>query len=265
MKHLPLMTIFLLLFGCEEDSGYAKVDLRGVDLAPVGDTVIQGDIDEPDAPCADTTSTNVICDPFGDDDVIPESSNSGLHAKIYEGQAQWYQLDRYFTEGVERTEDIYFSNFNVPSRSFSQGFGTDGEYLKDRNGERLVEWFAIRARGFISLPASESDGSYHLVTISDDGIKVTVDGTVVISNPGAHAPTIDCGQTLTVLTKATKKTFELQYFQGPREHIALMTFIKKVDDASTFQRASYCSTTNGPSALLDDGYKVISPDYFTFR
>ncbi len=223
--------------------------------------------------CANGSTQDLICNPLSvsSDDLLKDNdiasvakSRLGLIAQLYEGEKDWLNLDQYLKEGYKHQEYIYFSNFNIPSRDFQQGFGFgESDYLKNRNGEKLIEWFAIQAKGNIILPENESDGFYHIVTISDDGINVKIDGKTFINNSKTHSPTIDCANSLIEFKSNQEKTFELTYFQGPRTRIALMTFIKKIEDSSKFKKSTICSSKKGPEMLMKEGYKVIGPAWFT--
>lgn len=222
--------------------------------------------------CANGSTQDLICNPLGgainkDTDVAAVSkSKLGLIAQLYEGEQNWIKMDLYLKEGYKHQEYIYFSNFNVPSRDFMQGFGFgEADFLKNRHGEKLIEWFAIQAKGNMLLPESEEAGLYHIVTISDDGIRVLVDDKMIINNPTTHSPRIDCADSFVEFKQQEEKPFELTYFQGPRTRIALMAFIKKIDDPASYKKSQYCSTSKGnePDLLIKEGYKVISPAWFT--
>jgi len=226
---------------------------------------------EADAPvelCKDPSNSDLICNPLGGgvdksgDVAAKPKSVLGLIASIYEGQPNFNHMDRYLSEGFKHPEMLYFSNFDVPTRSFDSGFGVGQNFLQSVTGEKLIEWFAIVASGHILLPLNEEPGLYHIVTLSDDGVRVKVGDTALISNPGVHAPTLDCSASLFELKRDEEKKFELQYFQGPRYHIALMTFIKKVEDPQSFNLREACSAGNSFDPL-SIGYKVISPAWFT--
>jgi hypothetical protein len=190
------------------------------------------------------------------------TSRSGLIASLYEGQANFNSMDRYAAEGYKHPENIYFSNFDIPNHSFSDGFTYGaGEYLKNRVGEKLIEWFSIKARGHIVLPATMEEGFYHIASVSDDGVRITIDGNVVLNNSNTHAQTTDCSS-LVEFKKGVEKDFVLDYFQGPRYYIALTTMIKKVDPA-TYSKSKLCGSGNGPEALAKEGYSVIGPEWFT--
>jgi hypothetical protein len=272
-KKQPIVTGLLLSLvvvgyqNCQQNEDYFKMAEVSAIATPVADVLppeqTEGQEPAPEVnPCANGSSTDLICNPLGGDQPIP-TARSGLIANLYEGKYNFNSINIYLTDGYKHPESIYFSNFNVPARSFDQGFSIgENDFLKTQTGSKLIEWFAIEATGNITLPADQEEGFYHIVTISDDGILVKVDGKTLISNPSPHAPMIDCSKELVELVKGKEKSFELTYYQGPRYQIALMTFIKKVDPA-TYAKSNLCGTANGPDALKKQGYSVISPEWFT--
>lgn len=188
----------------------------------------------------------------------------GLIGHIYEGQPQWNNIERYYIEGYRHPEEVYFSNFNVPRRSFNSGFGRANQFLKNGKGEKLIEWFAIKVNGHIALPQNQESGFYHITSTSDDGIQVIIDGNKIIDNPNTHAVTIDCAKNLVYLEKGKEVPFELNYFQGPRYHIALQLLIKKVDNPANFKNSSLCGKRSSThTGLVKEGYKIITPPWFT--
>lgn len=201
-----------------------------------------------------------ICNPFGGG-AVSSNPRQGLIGNIYEGQPEWGNIEKYLQDGVVHPQTIYFSHFEVAPRSFSEGFGNGEEALKSQSNEKLIEWFSIEARGNINLPADMEEGTYHIATLSDDGIRVTVNGEVILQNNAVHAPIIDCASKLVTLKKGQAQSFKLNYFQGPRYQIALMTFIKKIDNPSTFLTES-CRKSDH-NLLLAEGYKVMGAEFFT--
>lgn len=285
-KRQPLTTSILLILvvmsyqNCQQSEFYEKDELASLnDNNTVPD--VGGPVEETGpvvvAPpsnetiCDKANPQELICNPLGDGpadpttpiDPIKNASELGLIANLYEGQNGWASLDRYFIEGYKHPTAIYFSNFNVTPRSFSQGFNfSENDFLKNKAGNRLIEWFAIEAKGQLALPESATEGYYHITTISDDGIEVKIDDKAIISHKGTHAPVIDCANALVKLTKDDAAEFQLRYFQGPRYQIALMTFIKKVEDPTTFNKKEACGTKGNAESLKKLGYTVIAPQWF---
>lgn len=102
---------------------------------------------------------------------------------------------------------IYTDSLNVPPQSFDIGFPG----ITDR-----FEWFAIdyTALFYISKP-----GKYTFALISDDGSKLLIDDKLLIDNNGVHGPVgIADSRTL----KEGLHSIRVQYFQGPRNTVALM-------------------------------------------
>ncbi|HYR07029.1 MAG TPA: OmpA family protein [Longimicrobium sp.] len=96
---------------------------------------------------------------------------------------------------------------NIQPQSFTVGFPG----VTDR-----FEWFAIDYNGRIMLPQA---GTYTFRLTSDDGSKLFIDGDLVIDNDGVHGPgAIDGEATLA----AGIHEVRVQYFQGPREEVALV-------------------------------------------
>lgn len=104
---------------------------------------------------------------------------------------------------------VYTSQLNIPARKFSDGFPG----LTDR-----FEWFAIDYQGSCQF---NPGGIWTFRAISDDGIKVYIDGNLVLENDFIHGPSEKIGQAN--ISQGTHKV-RISYFQGPREEIALQLY-----------------------------------------
>ena len=71
--------------------------------------------------------------------------------------------------------------------------------------------FAFRFNGLIDIPA---DGSYTFFLNSDDGSKLSIDGSAVVTNDGMHA--MEEKSASSTLTKGIH-TFEVLYFQEQQD------------------------------------------------
>ena len=96
---------------------------------------------------------------------------------------------------------------DIQPQSFTVGFPG----VTDR-----FEWFAIDYHGRIMLPQA---GTYTFRLTSDDGSKLFIDGREVIDNDGIHG--VDARDAEVALTAGIHEV-RVQYFQGPREDVALM-------------------------------------------
>lgn len=122
----------------------------------------------------------------------------------------------YIPEESERLPDfarlrpvgtISATQLNIPPQSFTAGFPG----VTDR-----FEWFAIDYQGRINLPQA---GTFTFRLTSDDGSKLFIDGRQVIDNDGIHGVE---WQDAEVTLAAGMHDVRVQYFQGPREDIALV-------------------------------------------
>jgi hypothetical protein len=149
-----------------------------------------------------------VKEPFGKKD----EGQPGCVGQVYALPAGTKQLPTDF-DNREVLSTIVAENFDIPVRAFEQGFpGVPG----------LFEWFAIRYRCVLVVPES---GRYAFRLNSDDGSKLFIDGKLVVDNDGTHPAQIADGYLQ--FDGPSKHAMELQYFQGPRYHIALQLFWKR--------------------------------------
>ncbi len=139
------------------------------------------------------------------------------------GNNQWIQNSLagdiyYLPEGTTQLPDfaymqsvgrIYTKSLNIPERAFDSGFP---------DVTSRFEWFAIRYTGEIRIRA-DREGNYDFRLTSDDGSTLLIDNKVVIDNDGQHATAAVTGSI--ILTEGIHK-IEIEYFQGPRLHVALI-------------------------------------------
>ena len=78
-----------------------------------------------------------------------------------------------------------------------------------------TEWFGIQFTGDLYIPES---GEYEFRLTSDDGAILTIDGQIVISDDSLHAPRERTGS---ANLSQGFRSFQMDYFQGPRTQIAL--------------------------------------------
>lgn len=110
-----------------------------------------------------------------------------------------------------KTEVTFFTDhLNVPPRSFTDGF--PGITAR-------TEWFAIYYHGRFRVQTSDY---FTFRLISDDGSLLYVDGHLIIDNDGGHPP----GSKLaTIPLAAGEHLLNVEYYQGPRDRIALQLFV----------------------------------------
>jgi hypothetical protein len=111
---------------------------------------------------------------------------------------------------IKPTASFYTQQINVAPRSFTDGFpGVDNRF----------EWFGVEYYNSLTV-ATEAD--YWFRIVSDDGSKFYIDDTLIIDDDGIHPPTEKKGAAHLI---AGAHTMRLDYFQGPRDQIAVQLFV----------------------------------------
>ncbi len=114
-------------------------------------------------------------------------------------------------KALKSVGSIYAPSLNIPTRSFMQGFpGVTNRF----------EWFAIDYNGEFRVPIP---ARYQFRLTSDDGSKLFIDSKLVIDNDGLHASRMKEGS---IRLRSGKHTIEVQYYQGPRDQVALVLDVK---------------------------------------
>jgi outer membrane protein OmpA-like peptidoglycan-associated protein len=128
-----------------------------------------------------------------------------LQGRVYfvpEGTDQLPDFARLRPQGTISTTVL-----DIQPQSFTAGFPG----VTDR-----FEWFAIDYHGRIMLPQA---GTYTFRLTSDDGSKLFIDGEPVIDNDGVHGANAADGE---ATLAAGLHDVRVQYFQGPRDEVALV-------------------------------------------
>jgi hypothetical protein len=111
--------------------------------------------------------------------------------------------------GLTPVGSIYTKVLDIPTRSFTTGFpGVTNRF----------EWFAIRYTGDFYV---DMQGDYAFRLVSDDGSRLFIDGKKIINNDGVHPTQSVSGN---AYLAGGRHSIEVDYFQGPREEIALQLF-----------------------------------------
>jgi hypothetical protein len=256
------------------DDTVADNDDQNNDQAPNdGDDTVADNVTNPTAP---------VCDPFGGEG---SEQKNGIRGSLHDGLGQQLKVvNDYYTKGQLVSSDLYFSSLNIPTRKFNQGFLTpNGETLKSVNGQTLHEWFAINFQGRIRLNANQEAGLYEFALLNDDGAVLQVGNTrdslsTLISSDFHTATRMSCANKLVYMNHLQDLSFNLDYFQGPREHIALILMWRKIDSENQYETDPQCgksgpnmyfnsnTTPSTPHSaytqLLDRGFKVVDSSNF---
>ncbi len=226
-------TVFLLLglmtfVGCSQGGG--------------GDTVYAPASDDSESPVYHHLDVNsfqlnkLICDPMG----VPGNPGlgDGLIAELFYLDTRLHHhsgVQDFFDKGTRSTQKLFFTEVNVPTRVFDTGFPTEaGSVVQDDLGNDLVEYFALRFKSVLKLAPDDEEGEYELALLSDDGaiLKVIdIDGEerVIVDNDGVHPSKFGCSNQTIHMDKDTALDIRMEYYQGPRHHIALIPMWRKVD------------------------------------
>ena len=183
------------------------------------------------------TTSNIICDPFTD------SPSECPHGKGLVGNLYYLdqatinsssieflnnvRLDDYLQYGSKIENPVYMNQVDVLYTGFTNGFTTSsGETLQNRNGQRLIEWFSIRFTSSLLPNRGNEDQSYEFAIQSDDGMRVLLDGEVILEDDGLHVPRWKCTQTSYEFSPSMRKPLEIHYFQGPGNALAMRFFYR---------------------------------------
>lgn len=182
--------------------------------------------------------TSLVCDPMGGD--TDPRSNAGLKAELYwlpSTQSPAHSSQDLIARGTKSAQNLFFHQLNVPTRAFTDGFATDtGAAVENDVGDTLIENFAMRFSSVLKLGANQDEGLYEFAVLSDDGTVMRLrdtDGVYkpVIDSDGDHGTRMGCSTQSFNMTHATEKLMQLDYYQGPRYHIALVLLMRKITDA----------------------------------
>lgn len=132
----------------------------------------------------------------------------GLRGRIYALPENTTALPRF--ENLQSIGSIYTDSLNITARSFTEGFPG----VTDR-----FEWFAIDYTGRFWI---DRPGQYRFGLLSDDGSRLYIDDRLIIDNDGIHAPRGAEGK---VTLGGGFHWIRVSYFQGPREHVALVLVV----------------------------------------
>lgn len=185
-----------------------------------------------------TPVNKLVCEPFSD----TQSSDPkfGLSAEmVFRGplDPRMYSVGDYFAKLPKNDQQLFFKDLNVPTRMFYQGFSTPGnELLKNSLGQPLIEYFAIKFNSNLILGRDDSEGTYELAILSDDGARLNLDQGAglknFIDNDGDHPTRLGCSTQTLTLKRGQRVPLEYFYYQGPRYHISNILLWRKVDSAN---------------------------------
>jgi hypothetical protein len=185
----------------------------------------------------------------------------GLAGRIYSlnaGQTLPNNLAELFSRSTDQGVNLFLHDLNVPTRLFTEGFpAADGHFLKDDNGNELLEYFGIDMYSSIQLAPTDAEGSYQLALLADDGATLDIMSgaalnqyTNLINDDGMHMTHMACATEGLQLSRYQQIPIHLKYMQGPRYHIALMLMWRPVPKGGQSTNDVLCGT-EGNSQFFD--------------
>ncbi len=262
---VPLIAVLFFFQNCSDNVSFSQKPVNSAGLEQTQD--LDTPLDEeplptgPEDPGAGTPP-NTVCNPLNPEDncegVTPQMGLLGqlyymtpqLHQSLFNNDLRNALLDDYRDFGILVPADIVMTAVNVTPRSWESGFFlSTGEQVKKEDGEDLFEWFHLDMGGFIELP----EGFYQFATLSDDGMRVTLNDEVVINHDGTHAPAYRCAQVVTTFNSGEKKRIRVQYVQGPRTQIAMVLLVRRLADSSSVLDDQNCSAFSNDLESLPAG------------
>jgi hypothetical protein len=194
----------------------------------------------------------LVCDPFAAGNSA--GAEFGLRGELYSDQSQASlpqnlraQNTSHYVQPQFKVANLELNELNVWGRKFNLGFmsssGTPLTILVNEIEMTLVEWFGFSVETHLTLTSGDAPGLYQFAILSDDASHLrvkTVEGqteyTTFIDNEGFHPQRIKVSQGVLLFeSESVKIPAQIRYFQGPREHIAMQMFFRKVpnDNSST--------------------------------
>lgn len=176
------------------------------------------------------------------------------------------EVDQFYSTGFTLNANLILTSLNKPSVRFSEGFkDTQGQIIADENGNPLFEAFSFKLKSYFKLQEDQEEGLYEIGLISDDGavLKMDTDGDLqletIVSNDGLHAVRLGCASVPVDLKHGKLHPMEVKYYQGPRQHIALVMVMRKIANADEINSDPLCgftSTTQWFGNTADPGYQA---------
>ncbi len=291
-----------LLTGCAGSNlDFNERDLNGEDQNLGGGGFKERTFANPPTPTPTVIIKNPVCDPFDTGNQGSDARNGLLSQEIvYVPAAQsgsihnfasFFELDPMTNQSVPRysiDREVIIHRVDVFSRQFSQGFFSMSDPTMALSipgtDETLNEWFGMQYSANLRLPADRDEGLYEFMLIADDGSNLRIDTgsglQTLIANDGVHAEKAKCSAVEKIVEMKRDSNFPIQldYFQGPRYHIAMTLLWRRLDNAEVATHVadvecgkqandyffdSHTSTPKAPfNGLLNRGWEVVPADAF---
>ena len=213
---------------------------------------------------------DIICDPLEDPSDVC-STHTGLIGYLYylnlshlrntpiHGLLFKAKLDDYQEYGHRVDTVIHMSQVNVPKQEFDEGFRTSsGNLIQDDESNTLTKWFSIRLISSILPNTSDTIQSYEFAMVSDDGMRVILNGQKILEDDGNHVPRWTCSQESYRFSPSGKQPIEIHYFQGHANLVAMQLFYRVAGSGSG------CPTEDSDedSDIATQNWQIVPPGFF---
>jgi len=225
LVHQVLLVFFVFLFSaCEEETK----------IIEAGESTVIAEAPAPSVTESDGSKT--VCDPFANNPDHPAASlDHGIVGKLFYLQKEkprYKKVIDYQTLGTEVDATLFFNQINVPTRKFNEGFiNQRGEPLRTPDGDLLYEYFSLRMESLLKLSPQDDPADYQFGLLADDGAILSVDTgsgyEVIVDDDGDHPTKFACATKPVTFATDSKIPIKLNYYQGPRHHIAVILLWRK--------------------------------------
>ena len=205
-----------------------------------------------------TTPERTICDPFNTNS--PQAQNRGLVGTLFyltDAMPRYTNVADYIANGVVVPSTIYLDRVFIPTRAFDLGFTTQsGNLIVNDQGLPMYEYFALRMESQLQLGVNDPAGYYQLGMLADDGAIITIKDAqgvdqVIVNDDGTHSTTMAEASQSIYLDHTTKIPIVIEYYQGPRYHIALTVMWRPWPDGVTNTVIDPLNGQSGNSLFFD--------------
>lgn len=229
-----------------------------------------------------SASSRTICNPMGNEEESTNNMNKGLVGEIRllksNNDSGRNLLSTYLDENKSYKVDgvkLFASQVNVPSRYFSEGFETKENIAIEIGGRKLDEWFNVNYESILKINDSTLQGEYEFAIVSDDGARLYFDDLnddllekLYLRKDSTQAPAMLCASDFSNariidLRAGMAHRLKINYFQGPRYHIALQLFWRKKD--LSISKSPLCGRGIGDAQqdqLHSEGWEIVPPSVF---
>ncbi|MBK9293884.1 MAG: hypothetical protein IPM57_05480 [Oligoflexia bacterium] len=229
-------------------------------------------------------NSKVVCTPFsGGDPALPYNGAVANLVYLSDDQPRYTNVIDYINNGHLADVTLFLNKLDTPTRPFDFGFVTEaGSLIQDQTGDTLYEYFGLHVESFLKLREGDPVGDYQFALLSDDGAVMQIDDLglgfrTLVDNNGTHPTRMACSSERIPFDQNTMLPMKLDYYQGPRYHIALTLLWRPYPENPADVNDPLCGrqgnslfwdSTQTPSApnafndLLARGWRVVSTENF---